>query len=131
MNVNFFGLGAFDSIMYGCTVQSRLMIGLDRLLHLPFKCQAQKISPMQSFKQSKLTEYVFCLQVWRLENEFYNFALEHFHFLRKKTLIEAENSGRLVDRGQKFAYEKIKPKKSQVVVPAEEPYVVLEICQVK
>lgn len=51
-------------------------------------------------------------QVWRLENEFYNFALDHFHFLRKKTLVEAEEGGRLVDRGQKFAYEKIKPKRS-------------------
>lgn len=51
-------------------------------------------------------------QVWRLENEFYNFALDHFHFLRKKTLVDAEPGGRLVDRGQKFAYEKIKPKRN-------------------
>lgn len=50
-------------------------------------------------------------QVWRLENDFYNFALDHFHFLKKKTLYEEEGSGRLLDRGQKFSYEKIKPKK--------------------
>ncbi|XP_045116974.1 heparan sulfate 2-O-sulfotransferase 1-like [Portunus trituberculatus] len=51
-------------------------------------------------------------KVWRLENEFYNFALDHFHFLRKKTLVEAGEGGRQVDRGQKFAYEKIKPKRN-------------------
>ncbi|XP_063612785.1 heparan sulfate 2-O-sulfotransferase 1-like isoform X1 [Penaeus indicus] len=50
-------------------------------------------------------------KVWRLENDFYNFALDHFHFLKKKTLFEEEGSGRLLDRGQKFSYEKIKPKK--------------------
>ncbi|XP_071518483.1 heparan sulfate 2-O-sulfotransferase 1-like isoform X2 [Panulirus ornatus] len=50
-------------------------------------------------------------KVWRLENEFYNFALDHFHFIRKKTLIEAANGGGLVDRGQNFVYGKIKPKK--------------------
>lgn len=49
-------------------------------------------------------------QVWRLENEFYNFALDHFHFIRKKTLMES-NTG-LVDRGQNFVYGKIKPRKS-------------------
>ncbi|KAK4317654.1 hypothetical protein Pmani_011276 [Petrolisthes manimaculis] len=51
-------------------------------------------------------------KVWRLENDFYNFALDHFHFLRKKTLEEVVSLGRLMDRGQKFAYEKIKPKKT-------------------
>ena len=50
-------------------------------------------------------------QVWRLENEFYNFALDHFHFIRKKTLMEGE-AGNLVDRGQNFVYGKIKPRKS-------------------
>ncbi|XP_042230824.1 heparan sulfate 2-O-sulfotransferase 1-like [Homarus americanus] len=50
-------------------------------------------------------------KVWRLENEFYNFALDHFHFLRKKTLVEAGHGGVLVDRGQNFVYGKIKPKK--------------------
>lgn len=54
----------------------------------------------------------FSLQVWRLENEFYNFALDHFHFIRKKTLIEVAYGGGLVDRGQNFVYGKIKPKKS-------------------
>ncbi|XP_045596179.1 heparan sulfate 2-O-sulfotransferase 1 isoform X2 [Procambarus clarkii] len=51
-------------------------------------------------------------KVWRLENEFYNFALDHFHYIRKKTLVEAENGGGLVDRGQNFVYGKIKPRKS-------------------
>ncbi|KAK8748552.1 hypothetical protein OTU49_015852, partial [Cherax quadricarinatus] len=51
-------------------------------------------------------------KVWRMENEFYTFVLDHFHFIRKKTLIEAANGGGLVDRGQNFEYGKIKPRKS-------------------
>ncbi|XP_053631212.1 heparan sulfate 2-O-sulfotransferase 1 isoform X2 [Cherax quadricarinatus] len=43
-------------------------------------------------------------KVWRMENEFYTFVLDHFHFIRKKTLIEAANGGGLVDRGQNFEY---------------------------
>ncbi|XP_045117074.1 heparan sulfate 2-O-sulfotransferase 1-like isoform X2 [Portunus trituberculatus] len=49
-------------------------------------------------------------KVWRLENEFYNFVLDHFHFIRKKTLMESDAGG-LVDRGQNFVYGKIKPRK--------------------
>lgn len=51
-------------------------------------------------------------KVWRLENEFYNFALDHFHFIRKKTLMESASGEGLVDRGQNFVYGKIKPRKS-------------------
>ncbi|KAK4306484.1 hypothetical protein Pmani_021696 [Petrolisthes manimaculis] len=50
-------------------------------------------------------------KVWRLENEFYNFALDHFHFMQKKTLTEADDGVGRVDRGQNFVYGKIKPKK--------------------
>lgn len=39
--------------------------------------------------------------VWQMENELYEFALDHFHFLRKQTLSE---------KSQKFIYEKIRPK---------------------
>uniref|UniRef100_A0A6A7G594 Heparan sulfate 2-O-sulfotransferase 1-like n=3 Tax=Hirondellea gigas TaxID=1518452 RepID=A0A6A7G594_9CRUS len=50
-------------------------------------------------------------KVWRLENEFYNFALDHFHFLVRKGLIEDPNTGQITVRESAFNYEKIKPKK--------------------
>ncbi|XP_064104936.1 heparan sulfate 2-O-sulfotransferase 1-like [Macrobrachium nipponense] len=51
-------------------------------------------------------------KVMRLEEEFYNFALNHFHFLRKKTLVDVEGSDLILERGQNFGYEKIKPRKN-------------------
>lgn len=41
--------------------------------------------------------------VWQMENELYEFALEHFHFIKKQTLN---------DKQQRFFYEKIRPKLS-------------------
>ena len=49
-------------------------------------------------------------QVWQLENEFYNFALDHFHTIKKKTLSQDSQSGKYLDRGVMFNYGKIKPK---------------------
>ncbi|KAH0953312.1 hypothetical protein HN011_002575 [Eciton burchellii] len=43
--------------------------------------------------------------VWRMENELYNFALEHFHAVKKR-LINASPQ----DANQRFMYEKIRPK---------------------
>ncbi|KAL3283219.1 hypothetical protein HHI36_006368 [Cryptolaemus montrouzieri] len=39
--------------------------------------------------------------VWQMENELYEFALEHFHFIKKHTLHE---------KNQRVVYEKIRPK---------------------
>ena len=38
--------------------------------------------------------------IWKMENELYEFALEQFHFVRKRSLINK----------QRFTYEKIRPK---------------------
>lgn len=46
--------------------------------------------------------------IWKMENEFYEFALEHFHFIKKRTLTIKD--GVLTDKGQQFLYEKIRPK---------------------
>ncbi|KAG1654965.1 Heparan sulfate 2-O-sulfotransferase 1 [Nymphon striatum] len=46
--------------------------------------------------------------IWKLENEFYEFTLNHFQALRSQ-MLKVEN-GYLVDKGQMFRYEKIRPK---------------------
>lgn len=43
--------------------------------------------------------------VWKMENELYNFALSHFHAVKKR-LINASPQ----DLTQHFMYEKIRPK---------------------
>ncbi|KAB7494272.1 Heparan sulfate 2-O-sulfotransferase 1 [Armadillidium nasatum] len=48
--------------------------------------------------------------VWQMEEEFYNFARDHFHFIKLKTLQKDEQSGIFYDKGKYFSYEKIKPK---------------------
>lgn len=47
-------------------------------------------------------------RVWQMENEFYDFVLQHFHFLRKRTLTIRD--GVVTDKGQQFLYEKIRPR---------------------
>ena len=50
-------------------------------------------------------------RVWKMENEFYEFALEQFHAVKKRTLA-ADSNGQLSDRGQQFRYMKVRPKPS-------------------
>ncbi|XP_018021514.1 heparan sulfate 2-O-sulfotransferase 1 [Hyalella azteca] len=47
-------------------------------------------------------------KVWRLENDFYHFAAEQFHFTARKGLTL--DAGRLALKRNNFNYEKIKPK---------------------
>nr|CAG4638535.1 EOG090X088H [Cyclestheria hislopi] len=60
----------------------------------------KKIEPsnetIAQFKQSN---------IWKLENDFYDFALRHFESVKSRTL-----DSNLNDRGQLFFYEKIRPK---------------------
>lgn len=62
-----------------------------------------KISPSQA-TISRIQES----EIWKLENEFYLFAKEQFHFL-KQNLFTVHN-GELVPKRQQFAYEKIRPR---------------------
>lgn len=47
-------------------------------------------------------------KIWRMENEFYEFTLKQFHAMKKRTLIE--KNGILEDGGQRFFFEKIRPR---------------------
>lgn len=60
----------------------------------------QKLNPLPETIE-KIQQSV----VWKMENELYNFALEHFHAVKKR-LINAS----LQDANQRFMYEKIRPK---------------------
>ncbi|KAL7639697.1 UNVERIFIED_CONTAM: hypothetical protein RMT77_010201 [Armadillidium vulgare] len=65
----------------------------------------KKISP-----SSETIEKLQSTRVWQMEEEFYNFARDHFHFIKLKTLQKDEQSGIFYDKGKYFSYEKIKPK---------------------
>lgn len=43
-----------------------------------------------------------------MENELYEFALEQFHFLKKR--MGVGSNGIVYDKGQQFMFEKISPK---------------------
>lgn len=43
-----------------------------------------------------------------MENELYEFALDQFHFLKKRMGLSSD--GIVTDKGQQFMYEKIIPK---------------------
>ncbi|RWS06521.1 Heparan sulfate 2-O-sulfotransferase 1-like protein [Dinothrombium tinctorium] len=62
-----------------------------------------KLDPLpetvEKVKQSK---------IWRMEFEFYQFALQQFHFVKQRTLISFDNLFK--DKGNQFFYEKIRPR---------------------
>lgn len=60
-------------------------------MKLPLKAET-----IASFKNST---------VWQLENEFYEFALRHFNYIKSRTL-----NADLTGKEQQFFYEKIRPK---------------------
>jgi heparan sulfate 2-O-sulfotransferase HS2ST1 len=47
-------------------------------------------------------------KIWKMENEFYEFALQQFNFIRQKTLTVI--NGQYLDKGQQFLFEKIRPR---------------------
>uniref|UniRef100_T1IUR6 Sulfotransferase domain-containing protein n=1 Tax=Strigamia maritima TaxID=126957 RepID=T1IUR6_STRMM len=56
----------------------------------------------------KTIETIHKSPIWKMENDFYQFALDHFHFMKKRTLTV--RGGIVTDKGQQFLYEKIRPK---------------------
>ncbi|CAH0726315.1 unnamed protein product, partial [Brenthis ino] len=61
---------------------------------------SSKIDPSQ-----RTIEKIQQSSIWKMENELYEFALEHFKFVKKKILLREMNSV-----AQVFFYEKIRPK---------------------
>jgi heparan sulfate 2-O-sulfotransferase HS2ST1 len=62
-------------------------------------------------KVEPLPQTVFKIQeskIWKMENEFYEFALQQFNFIRQKTLTVIK--GQTLDKGQQFLFEKIRPR---------------------
>ncbi|KAK3087715.1 hypothetical protein FSP39_009535 [Pinctada imbricata] len=47
-------------------------------------------------------------KIWKMENEFYQFVLEQFRFIKSQT-FESSNGG-YTEKGNKFHYEKIRPR---------------------
>lgn len=58
-----------------------------------------KESTLQKIQQSK---------IWKMEQEFYEFAVEQFHFIKQRTFDLVE--GEYVEKGYQFVFEKIRPK---------------------
>lgn len=53
----------------------------------------------------KTVERIQQSTVWKMENELYEFALEHFKFVKRKLLVKEANNV-----AQIYFYEKIRPK---------------------
>lgn len=75
-----------------------LLLISDNKSHL--RQTTQKLNPLP-----ETVEKIQQSLVWKMENELYNFALEHFHAVKRR-LINAS----LQDANQRFMYEKIRPK---------------------
>lgn len=79
--------------------QRVFLIGDKNHLRKTFKKQLPSDATVRKIHESK---------VWQMEDEFYEFVREQFHFQKRKTLIDRE--GFQADRGKRFFYEKIRPK---------------------
>lgn len=49
-------------------------------------------------------------RIWQMENEFYQFVLDQFNFVRGKSLNKLISGDGWVDKGQQYFYEKIRPR---------------------
>ena len=62
-----------------------------------------KVSPSQD-ALAKIQES----EIWKMEHDFYQFAKEQFHIVKKRTF--EYRSGYMIERKQQFGYEKIRPR---------------------
>ncbi|KAK7502530.1 hypothetical protein BaRGS_00006105, partial [Batillaria attramentaria] len=46
--------------------------------------------------------------IWKMENEFYEFVLEHFHYVKQQTFDIVD--GEYLEKGHRYQYEKIRPR---------------------
>ncbi|KAK7495797.1 hypothetical protein BaRGS_00013017 [Batillaria attramentaria] len=46
--------------------------------------------------------------IWKMENDFYEFVRDHFHYL-KEQLFDVDEDGHYIEKGHRFLYEKIRP----------------------
>lgn len=77
------------------------LYSLGRRSHL--RRTANKIVP----KQSSIAK-VRQSHIWRMEQDFYNFVQEQFHFVKQSTFDVI--NGEYVEKGNNFHYEKIRPR---------------------
>ncbi|XP_076051259.1 heparan sulfate 2-O-sulfotransferase isoform X3 [Oratosquilla oratoria] len=88
-----------------------LFRGASRLYRTGKKSHLRKTA--QKFLPSEETiAKIQSTKVWQLEHEFYEFAQRQFQWARRRTLQtlgDGGANGRVVDRGQNFNFEKIKP----------------------
>lgn len=51
-------------------------------------------------------------RIWQMENDFYQFVVENFNFVRDKALLKVKSSNGTIykDRGKQYFFEKIRPK---------------------
>ena len=64
-------------------------------------------------KQQPSSESIAKLQqseVWRLEQEFYDFTVAQFDFMKRQTFGAVDAGGDMRPRGQQYFYEKIRPR---------------------
>ncbi|ESO92693.1 hypothetical protein LOTGIDRAFT_175663 [Lottia gigantea] len=63
----------------------------------------KKVTPLP-----ETIEKIHDSKIWAMENEFYEFALQQFHFIKHQTFDLV--NGEYVEKGNRFMYEKIRPR---------------------
>ena len=64
---------------------------------------SQKLPP-----KPETTNKIHESPIWQMENNFYEFVRDHFHYI-KDQLFEIDEYGHQVEKGHRFQYEKIRP----------------------
>lgn len=97
LNLYFFNF--FKAFFFLCDTLNLFITGKKSHLRKTYNKQEPSPDTVAKIQSSR---------VWQMENEFYEFVLQQFHFLRKRTLTIKD--GVIADKGQQFMYEKIRPR---------------------